>query len=285
MFPLQPLLFWPCEKMTPLVCSTPQQHWKLQTWVQIIVWVIDFSIAQLSILSNKRTSVQNTKSTQTHCDTKQQFMELLNKKIFPSRHSLLTWSTNSSRSNSCPIFIWEFKHFYLTFDPFVSIAGDIIFNARYPELPPDFIFGEDAEFLPEPSELPVSIFNFSASPILLLTNNFQNTICPFVNCSSKNVATFSQEFLASGCVLSFRVGPKCQRSPLDYRAHWSQHRQVDCAVECRSLCLSKQPARRHRGRVRRAASVLGIATVVSLFCKLVFFFVVCFDSLRIWRSD
>lgn len=34
--------------------------------------------------------------------------------------------------------------------------GDIIFNARYPELPPDFIFGEDAEFLPEPSELPVS---------------------------------------------------------------------------------------------------------------------------------
>lgn len=36
-------------------------------------------------------------------------------------------------------------------------AGDIIFNAQYPELPPDFIFGEDAEFLPEPSELPVSI--------------------------------------------------------------------------------------------------------------------------------
>ncbi|MBN3313728.1 BABA2 protein, partial [Atractosteus spatula] len=32
--------------------------------------------------------------------------------------------------------------------------GDIIFNARDPELPPDFIFGEDAEFLPEPSELP-----------------------------------------------------------------------------------------------------------------------------------
>ncbi|XP_061551718.1 BRISC and BRCA1-A complex member 2 isoform X2 [Phycodurus eques] len=34
------------------------------------------------------------------------------------------------------------------------ISGDIIFNANYPELPPDFIFGEDAEFLPEPSELP-----------------------------------------------------------------------------------------------------------------------------------
>ncbi|EMP24513.1 BRCA1-A complex subunit BRE, partial [Chelonia mydas] len=30
---------------------------------------------------------------------------------------------------------------------------DIIFNAHYPELPPDFIFGEDAEFLPDPSAL------------------------------------------------------------------------------------------------------------------------------------
>ena len=39
------------------------------------------------------------------------------------------------------------------------LTGDIIFNAQYPELPPDFIFGEDAEFLPEPSELPVSILS------------------------------------------------------------------------------------------------------------------------------
>ena len=36
------------------------------------------------------------------------------------------------------------------------ITGDIIFNAQYPELPPDFIFGEDAEFLPDPSALHVS---------------------------------------------------------------------------------------------------------------------------------
>ncbi|XP_019739650.1 BRISC and BRCA1-A complex member 2 isoform X1 [Hippocampus comes] len=35
-----------------------------------------------------------------------------------------------------------------------TLKWDIIFNAHYPELPPDFIFGEDAEFLPEPSELP-----------------------------------------------------------------------------------------------------------------------------------
>ncbi|CAB1334830.1 unnamed protein product [Coregonus sp. 'balchen'] len=35
------------------------------------------------------------------------------------------------------------------------VSGDVIFNARDPELPPDFIFGEDAEFLPEPSELPL----------------------------------------------------------------------------------------------------------------------------------
>uniref|UniRef100_A0ACB8GAU8 Uncharacterized protein n=1 Tax=Sphaerodactylus townsendi TaxID=933632 RepID=A0ACB8GAU8_9SAUR len=36
--------------------------------------------------------------------------------------------------------------------PYANI-GDIIFNAHYPELPPDFIFGEDAEFLPDPSAL------------------------------------------------------------------------------------------------------------------------------------
>nr|XP_023991212.1 BRISC and BRCA1-A complex member 2-like [Salvelinus alpinus] len=35
----------------------------------------------------------------------------------------------------------------------VVINGDIIFNAQDPELPPDFIFGDDTEFLPEPSEL------------------------------------------------------------------------------------------------------------------------------------
>ncbi|ROL41537.1 BRISC and BRCA1-A complex member 2 [Anabarilius grahami] len=36
-----------------------------------------------------------------------------------------------------------------------TLKWDIIFNASDPELPPDFIFGEDADFLPEPSELPV----------------------------------------------------------------------------------------------------------------------------------
>lgn len=40
---------------------------------------------------------------------------------------------------------------------FSFVSGDIIFNAQYPELPPDFIFGEDAEFLPDPSALHVSI--------------------------------------------------------------------------------------------------------------------------------
>ena len=39
-------------------------------------------------------------------------------------------------------------------------TGDIIFNAHYPDLPPDFIFGEDAEFLPDPSALHVSISLF-----------------------------------------------------------------------------------------------------------------------------
>lgn len=69
---------------------------------------------------------------------------------------------------------------------FSFLAGDIIFNARYPELPPDFIFGEDAEFLPEPSELPVSrmeecemfnrgkgffyIYNFPVSTVFITTS-------------------------------------------------------------------------------------------------------------------
>ncbi|XP_063086515.1 BRISC and BRCA1-A complex member 2 isoform X2 [Cavia porcellus] len=34
-----------------------------------------------------------------------------------------------------------------------TLKWDIIFNAQYPELPPDFIFGEDAEFLPDPLAL------------------------------------------------------------------------------------------------------------------------------------
>uniref|UniRef100_A0A8C7BB00 BRISC and BRCA1-A complex member 2 n=1 Tax=Neovison vison TaxID=452646 RepID=A0A8C7BB00_NEOVI len=34
-----------------------------------------------------------------------------------------------------------------------TLKWDIVFNAQYPELPPDFIFGEDAEFLPDPSAL------------------------------------------------------------------------------------------------------------------------------------
>ncbi|RMC12511.1 hypothetical protein DUI87_10030 [Hirundo rustica rustica] len=34
-----------------------------------------------------------------------------------------------------------------------TLKWDIIFNAHYPDLPPDFIFGEDAEFLPDPSAL------------------------------------------------------------------------------------------------------------------------------------
>uniref|UniRef100_A0A8C5MNH2 BRISC and BRCA1-A complex member 2 n=1 Tax=Leptobrachium leishanense TaxID=445787 RepID=A0A8C5MNH2_9ANUR len=35
-----------------------------------------------------------------------------------------------------------------------TLKWDIIFNGHYPELPPDFIFGEDTEFLPDPTALP-----------------------------------------------------------------------------------------------------------------------------------
>lgn len=57
-----------------------------------------------------------------------------------------------SKSEAC-----EAKEFISLISFPLCFTGDIIFNACYPELPPDFIFGEDAEFLPEPSELPVSI--------------------------------------------------------------------------------------------------------------------------------
>uniref|UniRef100_A0AAY4AG27 BRISC and BRCA1-A complex member 2 n=1 Tax=Denticeps clupeoides TaxID=299321 RepID=A0AAY4AG27_9TELE len=49
-----------------------------------------------------------------------------------------------------------------------TLKWDIIFNARDPELPPDFIFGEDAEFLPEPSELPHLVAWDAANPECLL---------------------------------------------------------------------------------------------------------------------
>nr|AFK11463.1 BRCA1-A complex subunit BRE [Callorhinchus milii] len=34
-----------------------------------------------------------------------------------------------------------------------TLKWDIIFNCHYPDLPPDFIFGEDVDFLPEPTTL------------------------------------------------------------------------------------------------------------------------------------
>uniref|UniRef100_A0A671TPH9 BRISC and BRCA1-A complex member 2 n=1 Tax=Sparus aurata TaxID=8175 RepID=A0A671TPH9_SPAAU len=49
-----------------------------------------------------------------------------------------------------------------------TLKWDIIFNARYPELPPDFIFGEDVEFLPEPSELPHLVQWDAGNPECLL---------------------------------------------------------------------------------------------------------------------
>uniref|UniRef100_A0A8P4FYW5 BRISC and BRCA1-A complex member 2 n=1 Tax=Dicentrarchus labrax TaxID=13489 RepID=A0A8P4FYW5_DICLA len=49
-----------------------------------------------------------------------------------------------------------------------TLKWDIIFNAQYPELPPDFIFGEDAEFLPEPTELPHLVQWDAGNPECLL---------------------------------------------------------------------------------------------------------------------
>ncbi|XP_047379238.1 BRISC and BRCA1-A complex member 2 isoform X2 [Sciurus carolinensis] len=53
-----------------------------------------------------------------------------------------------------------------------TLKWDIIFNAQYPELPPDFIFGEDAEFLPDPSALHTG--EFSARFLLKLPVDFSN---------------------------------------------------------------------------------------------------------------
>uniref|UniRef100_A0A8C1CVU6 BRISC and BRCA1-A complex member 2 n=1 Tax=Cyprinus carpio carpio TaxID=630221 RepID=A0A8C1CVU6_CYPCA len=49
-----------------------------------------------------------------------------------------------------------------------TLKWDIIFNAKDPELPPDFIFGEDADFLPEPSELPHLVSWDAGKPECLL---------------------------------------------------------------------------------------------------------------------
>ncbi|XP_063086522.1 BRISC and BRCA1-A complex member 2 isoform X3 [Cavia porcellus] len=53
-----------------------------------------------------------------------------------------------------------------------TLKWDIIFNAQYPELPPDFIFGEDAEFLPDPLALHTG--EFSARFLLKLPVDFSN---------------------------------------------------------------------------------------------------------------
>lgn len=68
------------------------------------------------------------------------------------------------------------------------LPGDIIFNAQYPELPPDFIFGEDAEFLPEPSELRVSIYTH----VKVISCKF---FCKTLKCLFQNVALFYSEYV------------------------------------------------------------------------------------------
>ena len=42
---------------------------------------------------------------------------------------------------------------------FSFLLGEVLFNAQYPEDPPDFIFApEDREFVPDIGNLPVSIW-------------------------------------------------------------------------------------------------------------------------------
>ncbi|XP_041044651.1 BRISC and BRCA1-A complex member 2 isoform X3 [Carcharodon carcharias] len=53
-----------------------------------------------------------------------------------------------------------------------TLKWDIIFNCHYPDLPPDFIFGEDVDFLPEPTMLHTG--EFSARFLLKLPVDFSN---------------------------------------------------------------------------------------------------------------
>ncbi|XP_062896733.1 BRISC and BRCA1-A complex member 2 isoform X3 [Mobula hypostoma] len=53
-----------------------------------------------------------------------------------------------------------------------TLKWDIIFNCHYPDLPPDFIFGEDIDFLPEPTMLHTG--EFSARFLLKLPVDFSN---------------------------------------------------------------------------------------------------------------
>lgn len=55
-----------------------------------------------------------------------------------------------------------------------TLKWDIIFNAQYPELPPDFIFGEDAEFLPDPSALH-DVNEDPGEDVALLSVSFEDT--------------------------------------------------------------------------------------------------------------
>ncbi|XP_064412653.1 BRISC and BRCA1-A complex member 2 isoform X2 [Latimeria chalumnae] len=53
-----------------------------------------------------------------------------------------------------------------------TLKWDVIFNAHFLDLPPDFIFGEDVDFLPDPSALHTG--EFSARFLLKLPVDFSN---------------------------------------------------------------------------------------------------------------
>lgn len=80
--------------------------------------------------------------------------------LFVKIAGMCTWNVIIKFYIECVSHMWYFiyKHIHTGANGvfIYCFSGDIIFNAHYPDLPPDFIFGEDAEFLPDPSALHVS---------------------------------------------------------------------------------------------------------------------------------
>ena len=82
------------------------------------------------------------------------------------------------------------------------ITGDIIFNAQYPELPPDFIFGEDAEFLPDPSALHVSTTGVFCVPKIFICWKESKVAYSLTDTFAEHIDFFPTLFFPLSCEIS-----------------------------------------------------------------------------------
>lgn len=155
------------------------------------------------------------------------------------------------------------------------LTGDIIFNAQYPELPPDFIFGEDAEFLPEPSELPVSIYTcvtiITCKTLLLLF--FCIAKCGLL--CSENIIYFITLFHEKTNVphALFLFFSTCQSQIFSFIRHMvllcGPKCQTDTSICCSQLHWSQQPEEVKAGSCKSKLATVGvqIAGNVAIICS------------------